>query len=97
MRLREKLRLILRGEPPHDLFVRWKTRRRQPVGWQPDLDDGVRLNIRPFVIARVLRRTPRLHWGRDRGKNPPGAPWGERRDNDRHLALGEKAGWKGAI
>ena len=90
-RLREKLRLILRGETPHDIFVRWKPRRRQPRGWRPDLDDGVRLNIRPFVEAGVLRRTPRLRWGVDRGKNPPGAPWGERRDNDRHLTLDEKS------
>ncbi len=29
-------------------------------------------------------------WGIDRGKNPPGSPWGEIRDNDRHLRLEEK-------
>jgi hypothetical protein len=26
----------------------------------------------------------------DRGKNPPGSYWGEIRDNDKHLSLGEK-------
>jgi hypothetical protein len=26
----------------------------------------------------------------DRGKNPPGSPWGEIRDNDKHLNLEEK-------
>ncbi len=61
---------------------------RQPNGWQPDLDDGVRLNIRPFMTARVLRCKPT--WGKDRGKNPPGLPWGEERNNDLHLTLAEK-------
>ena len=27
----------------------------QPIGWNPDLNDGVRLNIRPFMTAEVLR------------------------------------------
>lgn len=31
-----------------------------------------------------------IKWGKDRGKNPPGSPWGEERDNDRHLTLAEK-------
>ena len=53
-------------------------------------DDGVRLNIRPFVEADVLRKKPKIKWGKDRGKNPPGAPWGEVRHNDLHVSLGEK-------
>ncbi len=52
---RRKLKLILVGEAPHDIYVRWKTLAEQPVGWDPDLDDGVRLNIRPFVEAGILR------------------------------------------
>ena len=88
--LQQKLLRILEGEKPFDIFVRWKPLERHPVGWRPDLDDGVRLNIRPFLLAGVLRRAPKVKWGVDRGKNPPGAPWGETRDNDRHLALGEK-------
>ena len=51
---------------------------RQPIGWEPDLNDGVRLNIRPFVMADVLRKRPSINWGKDRGKNPPGSPWGGR-------------------
>jgi len=60
------------------------------IGWHPDLDDGVRLNIRPFMAADVLRKRPNIKWGKDRGKNPSGSPWGEERDNDRHLTLAEK-------
>ena len=45
--LQAKLATILEGEAPHDIFVRWKPLDKQPLGWDPDLDDGVRLNIRP--------------------------------------------------
>ena len=89
-KLKEKLELILEGEAPYDIFVRWKTLEQQPIGWDPDLNDGVRLNIRPFIEADVLRKKPNIKWGIDRGKNPPGSPWGEIRDNDRHLTLAEK-------
>jgi hypothetical protein len=40
--------------------------------------------------ADVLRKRPNIEWGKDRGKNPLGSPWGEERDNDRHLTLAEK-------
>jgi len=89
-KLKEKLELILEGEKPFDIFVRWKTLEQQPVGWDPDLNDGVRLNIRPFIEMDVLRKKPNIKWGIDRGKNPKGSPWGEIRDNDRHLTLAEK-------
>ncbi len=88
--LQNKLKLILEGRPPYDIFVRWKPMEQQSIGWEPDLNDGVRLNIRPFVTADVLRKRPSIHWGKDRGKNPPGSPWGEERINDRHLKLAEK-------
>ncbi len=88
--LQDKLKLILEGEAPYDIFVRWKPLEQQPIGWHPDLNDGVRLNIRPFMEADVLRKRPNIKWGIDRGKNPPGSPWGEIRDNDRHLTLAEK-------
>lgn len=55
LELRRKLELILEGEAPFDIYVRWKSLAEQPVGWDPDLNDGVRLNIRPFVEAGVLR------------------------------------------
>ncbi|HPN70687.1 MAG TPA: N-6 DNA methylase [Saprospiraceae bacterium] len=90
VKLKEKLEAILEGEAPYDIFVRWKSLEQQPIGWEPDLNDGVRLNIRPFVEAGVLRSKFNVKWGVDRGKNPPGSHWGEIRDNDRHLSLEEK-------
>lgn len=89
-KLKEQLELILEGEAPYDIFVRWKKLEEQPIGWDPDLNDGVRLNIRPFIEADVLRKKPNIKYGIDRGNNPPGSPWGEKRDNDRHLTLEEK-------
>ncbi len=89
--LQTKLASILTGEPPYDIFVRWKPIERQPIGWEPDLNDGVRLNIRPFITADILRKRPSsINWNKDRGKNPPGAPWGEDRHNDVHLTVAEK-------
>ncbi|WP_201625911.1 Eco57I restriction-modification methylase domain-containing protein [Psychrobacter immobilis] len=81
--LKKKLELILKGEAPYDIFVRWKTIEQQPVGWDPDLNDGVRLNIRPFMYvpdvkkkdAGVLREKPNTKWAKDRGKDVESAPW----------------------
>jgi len=99
--LQKKLELILQGEPPYDIFVRWKPLHEQPIGWNPDLNDGVRLNIRPFVTAGVLRKNPNIKWTKDRGKEPERDreqyPWfwkgkqftGER-VNDVHLTNAEK-------
>jgi hypothetical protein len=84
--LRRKLELILEGEAPYDIYVRWKESHEQPIGWEPDLNDGVRLNIRPFVEAGVLRSPFNIHWRKDRGKNPDGSE----RHNDINLALSEK-------
>lgn len=96
--LKRRLELILEGEPPYDIFVRWKSLAEQPIGWNPDLNDGVRLNIRPFMTAEVLRhnRPPKLNikWDKDRGKDVESAPWfgvfGGDRINDHHLTLAEK-------
>ena len=90
LKLKEKLEAILEGKSPYDIFVRWKPLDKQPIGWEPDLNDGVRLNIRPFITADVLRKKPNIKWGVDRGKNPPGSFWGEVRDNDLHKSLEEK-------
>jgi hypothetical protein len=90
LKLKEKLEAILHGEAPYDIFIRWKSLAEQPIGWEPDLNDGVRINIRPFMEADVLRKKPNIKWGVDRGKNAPGSPWGEIRDNDKHLTLAEK-------
>jgi hypothetical protein len=53
--LQAELRKILAGEPPYDIFVRWKPLHEQPIGWDPDINDGVRLNIRPFLMAQDVR------------------------------------------
>ncbi|MEZ4561696.1 MAG: hypothetical protein R2853_03060 [Thermomicrobiales bacterium] len=71
--LKTKLEAILAGEPPYDLYVRWKPLHEQPICWDPDLNDGVRLNIRPFVTAGVLRAKFSVNWNKDRGDNPPGS------------------------
>ena len=101
--LKVQLEAIAHGEKPFDIFVRWKPLHQQPIGWEPDLNDGVRMNIRPFVEAGVLR-IPRaklgIKWEADRGKDVASAPWfklgptyGEpegTRINDHHLSLAEK-------
>jgi hypothetical protein len=84
--LQDRLKLILEGETPYDIFVRWKHLKDQPVGWDPDLNDGVRLNIRPFVAAGVLRSRVPVKWDKDRGKDADGSD----RINDLHLTLQEK-------
>ena len=75
--LQKRLVAIRDGEPPFDIFVRWKPIDRQPVGWEPDINDGVRLNIRPFMAddipggrrgAGILRSKPNIHWRKDRGR-----------------------------
>ncbi len=92
--LQRKLARIIEGEAPFDIFVRWKPLHEQPMGWEPDLDDGVRLNIRPFIEAGVLAQVPNVKYTLDRGKDVTSAPWygvfsGERR-NDHHTTLAEK-------
>ncbi len=100
--LKTKLEAILEGEAPLDIFVRWKPIEAQPIGWEPDLNDGVRLNIRPFLLAGdvgkkgagILRAKANIHWKKDRGKDVESAPWYHRfqgdRINDHHLTLAEK-------
>jgi hypothetical protein len=86
--LQRELERILEGEAPYDLFIRWKPLSQQPLGWQPDLNDGVRINVRPFVRAKdmgkkdagLLRAKPgSIHWNKDRGTEPERAkaeyPW----------------------
>ena len=81
---------ILEGKLPFDIFVRWKPIHEQPIGWEPDINDGVRLNIRPFMVedipggkkgAGILRAKPKISWKKDRGKEVlkpvrrPKPPW----------------------
>jgi hypothetical protein len=35
--------------------VRWKPLHQQAIGWDPDVNDGVRLNIRPFLNASLRK------------------------------------------
>lgn len=107
--LKERLELILEGEAPHDIFVRWKPLKDQPLGWNPDLNDGVRLNIRPFMTvpdvgkkgAGILRDKPNINWNKDRGSDVESTPWFRQfegdRINDHHLTLAEKRTARGII
>jgi hypothetical protein len=82
MHLQDELKKILAGEKPYDIFIRWKALYELPIGWEPDINDGVRMNIRPFITARpltgkgknacILRVRPgtALNWKKDRGTEP---------------------------
>ncbi|WP_423679679.1 Eco57I restriction-modification methylase domain-containing protein [Undibacterium sp. WLHG33] len=83
LNLKTELEKIKEGEPGYDIFVRWKPLHEQPIGWNPDLNDGVRLNIRPFMSAKdmgkkgagILRAKPNIDWKKDRGTDVATAPW----------------------
>jgi hypothetical protein len=104
--LQQKLAKIIEGETPYDIFVRWKPLAKQSLGWDPDLDDGVRLNLRPFMMADILREQPKgISWKKDRGTDTPSAPWydlgpqygGKQGDrvNDHHTTLAKKLAARG--
>jgi hypothetical protein len=80
--LRVELTKIVDGNPPYDVFVRWKPLHRQPIGWEPDIDDGVRLNIRPFLeeFGAQRRLHPARHAAREEARRR--RPW-------RRIASGE--------
>jgi hypothetical protein len=100
--LKKRLELILEGQSPYDIFVRWKPIAKQPIGWEPDINDGIRFNIRPFLTvpdvgkkgAGVLRDRPKINWNKDRGKDTTSSPWHSVFDgdriNDHHLSIEEK-------
>jgi MmeI, DNA-methyltransferase domain len=91
LKLRSSLELILGGEPPFDIYVRWKSLAEQPIGWDPDVNDGVRMNVRSFVEAGVLRSSFNIHWRKDRGTDPDGSE----RLNDCHFTTAEKRAARG--
>jgi hypothetical protein len=111
--LQDELKRILQGESPYDIFARWKPLKQQRIGWDPDLNDGVRVNIRPWITAAtlyraakpgILRVTPNIKYGKDRGKeparDPKDFPWfkgSTDRINDRHLSLEEKRRARGLL
>ena len=100
--LQQKLEKILEGEAPYDIFVRWKSLAQQPLGWEPDFDDGARQNIRPFIKSGILTYDlSNILKDKDRGNDASDAPWyvafkGERR-NDHHTTLAEKLAARVAI
>lgn len=77
-KLQARLAAILEGEAPLDIFVRWKPLSEQAQGWHPDLNDGVRQNIRPFLLAGdvgrkgagLFRTVPLSLKDKDRGSEP---------------------------
>jgi hypothetical protein len=76
--LQTKLAAILEGEAPLDIFVRWKPLKEQAQGWHPDINDGIRQNIRPFLLAGdvgkkgagLFRAIPLALKDKDRGTEP---------------------------
>jgi len=104
--LQAELKKVLEGKEPYDIFVRWKPLDKQAIGWDPDLNDGVRMNIRPWITEAklykatkpgILRVTPNIKYTKDRGKeparDPKEFPWFAKstdRINDAHLTLDEK-------
>lgn len=76
--LQTRLAAILEGEAPLDIFVRWKPIKDQAQGWHPDINDGVRQNIRPFLLAGdvgkkgagLFRALPLKLNDKDRGTEP---------------------------
>jgi len=76
--LQTKLAAILEGEAPFDIFVRWKPLKDQAQGWHPDINDGIRQNIRPFLLAGdvgkkgagLFRTVPLALKDKDRGTEP---------------------------
>ena len=91
----------MRSRRVYDLFVRWKPLSQPPIGWNLDLNDGVRTNIRPFFAADILRKKVMIKWDKDRGEEPQRdkaeSPWfwsgstftGDR-VNDIHLTREQK-------
>ena len=57
---------------------------REPHAYVLAVRDGA--DIRPFVIADILRANLAIHWRKDRGKNPDGSE----RLNDLHATLAQK-------
>jgi len=109
--LQSELKKILDGDTPFDVFIRWKPIKEQPLAWNPDSNDGVHTNIRPWITAArvhrankpgILRVTPNIKYGKDRGKEPDRDakefPWFKDtrdRHNDIHLSLNQKRRGRG--
>lgn len=44
-----------RGDRDYRILTPWKSSEDRPKGWDPDIDDGVKVNIEPLQKAGVLR------------------------------------------
>ena len=53
--LKKRLELILAGEAPYDIFVRWKPIRQQPIGWTWTSS----INIRTFLSVPDIKKKAR--------------------------------------
>jgi hypothetical protein len=64
--LKRELENILEGEPPYDIFVRWKPLHQQPVGWEPETRRRRAREHSPVHDREALERAreERLHSAR---------------------------------
>ncbi|MCI0628303.1 MAG: BREX-1 system adenine-specific DNA-methyltransferase PglX [Acidobacteria bacterium] len=46
---------FLQGAEDYRILTPWKTERERPKGWDPDINDGVKINIEPLQRVGVLR------------------------------------------
>lgn len=53
--LDRRLQQVQEGEGGFGIETPWKTPAERPLGWDPDLDDGVKVNIAPLQKAGALR------------------------------------------
>ena len=44
------------GDRDYRILTPWKSAGERPAGWNPDIDDGVKVNIAPLQRAAVLRK-----------------------------------------
>ena len=48
------------GDRDYRILTPWKSAAEQPKGWNPDLDDGIKVNIAPLARTGLLRRKMRF-------------------------------------
>jgi hypothetical protein len=48
------------GERDYRILTPWKSAAERPQGWNPDLDDGIKVNIAPLARTNLLRRKLRF-------------------------------------
>jgi hypothetical protein len=48
------------GDRDYRILTPWKSEAGHPKGWNPDLDDGIKVNIAPLARTNILRRKMRF-------------------------------------